>query len=112
MSGFGLGQVEFVDDDDDNDVDLSYSNPDFDWTPSEGDLQDGSNNVPPPPEDNVQDEIVSTSPGTNLIEKPSFEAVGPWAGWTVPYAWEYAYHGANVAHRPTLLPEQQPTHPG
>lgn len=94
MSGFGLGQVEFIDSNEDDDIDTSYEG--FDWTPNEGDLEEEPS-APPPPEDNVQDDIVSTSPGTNLIERPSFESVGPWSGWTVPYQWDFAYHGSNVA---------------
>jgi hypothetical protein len=98
MSGFGLGQVEYVDDGDDDGIDLTYDNPDFDWTPNEGDLEEGTS-VPPPPDDNAQDEITETAPGTNLVTTPSFETAGTWegTGWEVPYAWDYAYHGSNVA---------------
>ena len=109
MSGFGLGHIDFEPDDDTEAVDRTNPDewPEFDWTPIDGDPEDGT--APEPPADNVQDDTVTTAPGSNLVTAPSFEATGTWTGWEVPYPWDFMASAIVVSSCLILLPSVCPS---
>lgn len=100
MSGFGMGTIDFEPGDQDAvDDELTPGDPDFDWTPAAGD--DINAGPPTDPDqgafDSQHDPI---SGGVNLLPHSSFESAKDWdvgPGWTVPYGWGSAFHGAAVA---------------
>jgi hypothetical protein len=106
MSGWGIGSVEFIDDDGDetteaaDDTVLTFDgDPTFDWTP----VQDAAPEdppPPPPPNDARKPDPAPVAVGANLLSNSSFESDRNWgvgAGWEVPFEWALAFHGTRVA---------------
>lgn len=104
MSGFGVLSLDFGEDDGDedgivlDDLDPTVADPEFDWTPEDGDEETAG--PPAPPTGDVRAEEPLIAPGVNLVPHSSFESSRDWsvgAGWTVPFADGDAFHGGSVA---------------